>query len=205
MKCTMRSDPLDARNWSLCPVEQFDVKESYRKDLAGILIPSGKIEERVKQLAYEVSQDYTKPPLAVCMMTGALKFYGDLVMRMNIPVTPEYLTATSQAGTESKGKVDFHGFDFDVMKDQDVVIVEDIKDTGLTLRETVNESWKAGAASVKVVTAFDKPARKKHDIGVEPHIGITIPDKYVVGYWLDFKGRYRDIAHLCVLKPEIFQ
>ena len=139
------------------------------------------------------------------MMTGALKFYGDLVMEMGVTVTPAYLTATSQAGTESTGKVDFHGFDFGVMKDQDVMVVEDLKDTGLTLKETVNESWNAGARSVKVVTAFDKPARKKHDIGVEPHVGFVIPNEYVVGYWLDFNKKYRDISHLCVLKPEIFQ
>ncbi|RUM35057.1 MAG: hypoxanthine phosphoribosyltransferase [Archaeoglobus sp.] len=160
-----------------------------------LLIGRDEIGRRVKELAEEISRDY-ESPLMLGILNGAFIFMADLVREMKIPVEIEFVRVKSYRGVNTTGKVEIL-MDVSDVKDKDVLIVEDIVDTGITMNFLVKRVMKRGASSVKVCTLLDKPSRRIVDV-IPDYVGFTIPDYFVVGYGLDYNGMYREL-------PEIYR
>ncbi len=174
-------------------------------DIDETLIPEEALQARIRELGRAISNDYSgKEPLLVGILTGAVVFMSDLLRQISISCQVDFI-ATSSYGvkTESSGIVR-------ILKDLDqsiegrhVLIVDDIIDTGLTM-DYLLETLKARyPASLKVCALLDKVPRRLRHVPID-YRGFEIPDKFVVGYGLDYGGRYRNLPFICVLKPEIY-
>ncbi len=170
-----------------------------------ILVTEEQIKTRVKELGEVISRDYEGREICVlCVLTGSFMFASDIVRALSVPARVMCLFATSYEGTESVGKVDIiKGKGFNV-KDKDILIVEDIVDTGRTLTAVREILLNEGAKSVEICTFLDKPERRVVDL-VPKYIGFDIPNEFVVGYGLDYDHRYRQFPFVGVLKPEIYE
>lgn len=174
-------------------------------DIEEILISRDEIKEMVKRLGKRISEDYKGSELILIgVLKGGFVFLADLMREITIPVDMDLIAVSSYgASTRSSGIVR-------IIKDMDlnvankhVLIVEDLVDTGLTLRYLKDLFNTRDPKSVKICTAFDKPSRRKVDIEVE-YNGIEVPDKFIVGYGLDYAGKYRNLPDVCTLKHEIY-
>lgn len=166
-----------------------------------ILISEAEIKNRVKELAAKISEDYKgKTITLICILSGASVFFADLVRELDLDVRFEFMSVSSYgSGTVSSGEVK-------ILKDvnhpivgQDVIIVEDIIDSGCTLSFLKRVLEQRNPASIKVCTILDKPSRRKVDFKGE-YVGFEIPDEFVVGYGLDYDGKYRNLKDVCVLE-----
>ncbi|MBM7854244.1 hypoxanthine phosphoribosyltransferase [Desulfohalotomaculum tongense] len=175
-------------------------------DVQKVLLTEEEIRDRVKQLGQQISRDYQgKKVLVVGILKGAMIFLADLVRNISIPTYFDFMAVSSYgSSTQSSGAVR-------ILKDLDrsiegkhVLIVEDIVDTGLTLKYLVENLNSRGPESLKICTLLDKPERRTVDINAH-YKGFTIPNEFVVGYGLDFNERYRNLPYVAVLKPEIYQ
>lgn len=169
-------------------------------DKLEVMLTAKQIDERIKELAAEISNDYqNKKPLLIGVLKGAIIFLSDLIRHIEVPVEIDFMAVSSYgADTESSGVVRIQKDLDKSIQGKDVLIVEDIVDTGLTLnylRENLNSR---GPQSLKVVTLLDKPDRRKVPF-VPDYCGFTIPDRFVIGYGLDFNEDYRHLADLCIL------
>ncbi|NLK86712.1 MAG: hypoxanthine phosphoribosyltransferase [Clostridiaceae bacterium] len=174
-------------------------------DIEEILVSRDEIREMVRQMGRRISQDYQGEELVlVGVLKGGFVFLADLMREITIPVDMDLIAVSSYgASTRSSGVVR-------IIKDMDlnvagkhVLIVEDLVDTGLTLKHLKELFNTRGPKSVRICTAFDKPSRRKVDIEVE-YKGIEVPDKFIVGYGLDYAGKYRNLPDVCTLKKEIY-
>lgn len=175
------------------------------EDFEEILIGSEQIRNRVKELGSQISRDYAgKELVLVGVLKGGFVFLADLMREITIPVDMDLIAVSSYgAATKSSGVVRILK-DIDVnVTGKHVLIVEDLVDTGLTLRYLKDLFRTRGPESVKICTAFDKPSRRKVDIQVE-YGGMIVPDKFIVGYGLDYAGKYRNLPDIRTLKPEIY-
>jgi hypoxanthine phosphoribosyltransferase len=175
-------------------------------DIAEVLINEQAIAAKVRELGVTISDDYRgKDVVLVSILKGALPFLADLMRQMPIPLALDFLEVSSYgAATESSGNVR-------ILKDlakpidgRDVVVVEDILDTGQTLAYVIEHLHSKQPASVRLCTLLDKPARRIVPIQVD-YRGFEIPDKFVVGYGLDYAERYRNLPFIGVLKPEVYR
>ena len=165
-----------------------------------ILIPEEKIAERVKELAKQISRDYQgKTVHLVCVLKGAYTFLADLARAMEIPVTLDFLAVSSYGKeTSTSGQVQVTK-DLDTsLEGMDVLIVEDIADTGLTLRYLYNMLKARNPSSLKVVALLSKPSRRTVEVPVD-YVGFEIPDRFVVGYGLDVDQRYRNLPYIAAV------
>ncbi len=158
-----------------------------------ILISREEIEKRVKELAEEISRDFAgEDPLMLGILNGAFVFMADLIREMSVPVEVEFIRVKSYSGTDSTGRIDVIMDVSENVSGKNVVIVEDIVDTGLTMDFLVRRVVEKGAKSVKICALLDKPSRRVVDVKPD-YVGFTIPDYFVVGYGLDYNGRYREL------------
>jgi hypoxanthine phosphoribosyltransferase len=174
-------------------------------DIEGVLIDRETISRRVKELGARISQDYEgKELVLVGVLKGGFIFLADLMREITIPVDMDFISVSSYgASTKSSGVVRIIK-DIDInITGKHVLIVEDLIDTGLTLNHLKDLFKTRGPASVKVCTAFDKPSRRKVEVKAE-YEGIVIPDKFIVGYGLDFAGKYRNLPDVCTLHPRVY-
>ncbi len=180
-------------------------KEKITDVIEEILVSEEQISARVKELGAEISRDYEGREVCVlCVLTGSFMFAADIVRALTVPARVMCVFASSYEGTESVGKVDIiKGKGFNV-KDKDILIVEDIVDTGRTLTAVREILLKEGAKSVEICTLLDKPERRVVEL-VPKYIGFDIPNKFAVGYGLDYDHRYRQFPFVGVLKPEIYE
>ncbi len=176
------------------------------QDVQKILLTEEEIKDRVQQLGRQISEDYRgESILVVGILKGAMIFLADLVRHLEIPTFFDFMAVSSYgSSTMSSGAVR-------ILKDLDksiegknVIIVEDIVDTGLTLSYLVDNLRAREPATIKVCTLLDKPDRRTVDVTID-YNGFTIPDEFVVGYGLDFNERYRNLPYIAVLKPEIYK
>jgi hypoxanthine phosphoribosyltransferase len=170
-----------------------------------ILVSREQIRERTIELGKRISEDYAgKELVLVGVLKGGFVFLADLMREITIPVDMDFMAVSSYgASSRSSGVVRIIK-DIDInITNKHVLIVEDIVDTGLTLKHLKELLNTRGPASVKVCTALDKPSRRKVDIEVE-YEGITIPDKFVIGYGLDYAGKYRNLPDVCVLNARVY-
>jgi hypoxanthine phosphoribosyltransferase len=170
-------------------------------DIEEILVSHEQINDMVEKLGKRISVDYEGTELVlVGVLKGGFVFLADLMRKITIPVDMDLIAVSSYgASTRSSGVVR-------IIKDMDlnvankhVLIVEDLVDTGLTLSYLKDLFNTRGPKSVKICTAFDKPSRRKIDIDIE-YGGLIVPDKFIVGYGLDYAGKYRNLPDVCTLK-----
>ena len=174
-------------------------------DIAEILLTQEQIAERVGELGRQISSDYEgKDLLLVGILKGAFVFLADLIRNISIPVTIDFVAISSyRSSTELGGIVKVvKDLDCDV-EGKDVLIVEDIVDTGWTLKMSylADNLFARKAASVRVCTLLDKPDRRQVELDLD-YVGFVIPNKFVVGYGLDFNGLHRNLPYIGILKEE---
>lgn len=175
-------------------------------DIEQILLTEEQLAEKVKELAEQITQDYQgRNPLVICVLKGAFIFMSDLVKHIKIPMEIDFMAVSSYgASTKSSGVVKIIK-DLDVsVEGRDVIIVEDIIDSGLTLTYLIDVLERRNALSVAVVALLDKPDRRTEGLEVE-YKGFLLPDEFVVGYGLDYAERYRNLPFIGILKPEIYR
>ena len=166
------------------------------------LIDAETLEERVRELGAEITTDYAGRDLVlVCLLKGGIYFTADLSRAIDLPLAIEFVRARSYAGTESSGQVQLSWIDGLDIAGRDVLIVEDIVDTGLTLIEIWRALEEKGAASLAICALLYKEKRLAHPFPVR-YIGFAIEDVFVVGYGLDYDERFRNLPHIAVFQPE---
>jgi hypoxanthine phosphoribosyltransferase len=166
-----------------------------------ILLTPQQIQARVAEMAGEIRRDYPDDLHIIAVLKGAFMFLSDLVRNMDGSVSMDFMAVSSYAkGTTSSGEVKMvKDLDF-ALDGRNVVIVEDIVDTGLTLAYLQQILKKRNPRSLRTACLLSKPSRRKIDVAVE-YIGFTIEDRFVVGYGLDFEEQYRNLPHIAVLEP----
>jgi hypoxanthine phosphoribosyltransferase len=174
-------------------------------DVEEVLLSGEQIQARVAELGARLAADYAgRDPVLVSVLKGSIVFLADLVRRMEIPLSIDLMEVSSYgASTESSGQVR-------ILKDlsmaidgRDVIVVEDIIDTGLTLNYLLRYLHDKGPASIRICCLLDKPARRLADITID-YRGFTIPDRFVIGYGLDYDERYRNLPYIGVLRPSVY-
>src|SRR6187397_315205 len=176
-------------------------------DVAEILITEEQIRDKVRELGGKVTADYAETSVTlVSVLKGSLPFMADLMRAIEIPVQIDLMEVSSYGGatTETSGLVRILKDLSSSIAGKDVLIVEDIIDTGLTLNYLLRYLRGKNPRSLRVCTLLDKPARRLVDIPVD-YLGFTIPDQFVVGYGLDYGERYRNLRFVGVLRPEVYE
>lgn len=166
-----------------------------------ILISQEQIQARIKELGAEITRDYSgRNPLLIGVLKGACFFLSDLLRAIDTKLSIEFMAISSYgSSTRTSGEVRIMK-DLDVpIEGRDILVVEDIVDTGLTLSYLLSNLQSRGAASVKLVALLDKFERRQKDVKID-YLGFQIPDEFVVGYGLDFAERYRNLPFIAVLK-----
>lgn len=174
-------------------------------DLREILITEEELKETVAKLGALVTEDYKDKNLfLITVLKGAVVFLGDLMKEIKCPCEIDFMVTSSYgAGTVSSGNVKIVK-DIDVpLEGKDVLIVEDILDTGLTLSFLVDLLKNRNPKSIAICTLLDKPSRRVADIEAK-YTGLKIPDEFVVGYGLDYDEKYRNLPFIGILKPEVY-
>ncbi|UQS84334.1 hypoxanthine phosphoribosyltransferase [Bombilactobacillus thymidiniphilus] len=175
------------------------------QDMQKVLFSEEEIAQANQKLGKLLANDYKgKNPLFVCILKGAVVFLTDLVRQIPDSVDLEFIDASSYNGqTTTSGEVKILK-DLDVsVAGRDVVFVEDIIDTGLTLKALMDLFKERHANSIKIVALLDKPANRQQNVKVD-YVGLQCPDEFVVGYGMDYNERYRNLSYIGVLKPEVY-
>jgi hypoxanthine phosphoribosyltransferase len=177
-----------------------------KADVAEILISEADIQAKVADLGSQLSRDYEGRPLTlVSVLKGSLPFMADLMRAISIPVTIDLMEVSSYGGTatETSGLVRILKDLSASIEGRDVLIVEDIIDTGLTLNYLLRYLRGKNPRSLRICALLDKPARRLVDIDID-YRGFTIPDRFVIGYGLDYGEVYRNLPFIGVLRPEVY-
>ena len=170
-----------------------------------ILYSEEQLRERVKELGAQITADYAgKEPVLASVLRGSYIFMADLTRAIDLPVTVDFMAVSSYgAGTKSSGQVEIKKDLSDSIEGRDLIIVEDILDSGNTLFYLMEILKARKPASIRICTLMDKPDRRTQPI-VADYVGFTIPDAFVVGYGLDYAERYRNLPYIGILKPEVY-
>ena len=175
--------------------------------IARVLISQEALAAKVGEIGAKISEDYAgKRPLLVSVLKGSIVFMADLMRAVSIPCNIDFMVVSSYGGsnTTSSGLVKIiKDLDGD-LSGKDVLIVEDILDTGVTLSNLVPMLKMRNPNSVKICTILDKPSRRKADIQPD-YEGFQVPDEFVVGYGLDYDEKYRNLPYVGVLKPAVYE
>jgi len=164
------------------------------------IVTQEQMRARIKEMGRQISADYAgKDVVLVGVLKGAYAFYADLARAIRIPVRVDFIVVASYgSGATSSGKVKQVTELTEDIKGKDVLLIEDIVDSGLTVQYLVKSLAKKKPKSIKVCTLLSKPERRVVDVDVE-YVGFKIPNKYVVGYGLDYQQKYRNLPYLAVL------
>ncbi len=171
-----------------------------------VLFTEKQIAERVAMLGEEITKDYEgKEIMLVCVLKGAFVFASDLMRAISLPVNINFMCLSSYGNsTTSSGNIQItKELDFPVDGKQ-VIIAEDVVDSGHTLNFLINYLKEQGAESVEVCAIFDKPSRRQVEVPVK-YIGFEVPDEFIIGYGLDYAEDFRNLPYLGVLKREVYE
>ena len=171
-----------------------------------ILLSEEQIRNRIQELGVELTREYAdKNPVVVGVLKGVVVFYADMIRHIDCPMQIDFMWISSYSGTES-GKMRVKQDLSADIKGRHVLILEDIFDTGNSLQYTYDYLMTKEPASLKICTLLDKPERRREGITVQAdYTGFVIPNKFVVGYGLDFNEGYRNLPYVGVLKPECYE
>jgi len=197
-------------DYTAYPIDKFCIPKHYEGDLAKIMIPNGLILDRVERLARDIFQnlDHSKPIACLCVLKGGYKFFSDLqtmIQNMNASNTTscqmsyDFIRLKSYEDDQSTGTVRvIGGDDLSILNGKNVLIVEDMIDTGRTMQKLLKVIEKFNPHSVKVCTLLVK--RTPRSTGYRPdYIGFEIPDEFIVGYACDYNEYFRDLKHICII------
>lgn len=176
-----------------------------KQDIEKVLFSEEEIQQKIKELGNTLTEDYKdKFPLAIGVLKGAMPFMGDLLKRVDTYLEMDFMDVSSYGNsTVSSGEVKIIK-DLDAsVEGRDILVIEDIIDSGLTLSYIVELFRYRKAKSIKIVTLLDKPTGRKADINAD-YVGFIVPDEFVVGYGLDYAEKYRNLPYIGVLKPEVY-
>jgi len=177
-----------------------------KEDVAEVLITEEELQARIAELGKAISADYQgRDLLAVCILRGAVIFLSDLIRQIAVPHEIDFMAVSSYGGTstESSGVVRILMDLTTSIEGRDVLIVEDIVDTGLTLSYIIDNLKTRRPASLRTCALMNKHERRKVDVPLD-YVGFDIPNKFVVGYGLDYDEKYRNLPFIGVLKPELY-
>lgn len=175
------------------------------EDVLKVLISEEEIAKRVKEMGAQISKDYQgRNLMLVTVLKGAVVFLADIMRTIDIHAEIDFMVVSSYgAGVKTSGVVKIIK-DLDVLLEgKDILIIEDILDSGLTLSYIKELLSSRNPASIKIATLLDKPSRRKVDLAAD-YIGFVVPDEFVIGYGLDFDEKYRNLPYIGVLKPEVY-
>lgn len=181
------------------------MKENMRDDMLRILLGEEEIRAKVKELGKTITEDYHgKNLMLVTVLKGAVVFLADLMRQIEVPAQIDFMVVSSYgSGVKSSGVVKIVK-DLDVpLADKDILIVEDILDSGLTLSYIKELLQSRAPRSIRIVTLLDKPSRRRVDLQAD-YVGFSVPDEFVVGYGLDYNEKYRNLPYIGILKPEVY-
>ena len=176
-------------------------------DIEKILVSEEQINELCERIAKQIDNDYknSNKLVLICILKGSLPFTAELMKRISLPLELEFMKVSSYgASTTSSGVINLHlDLNRDDLSDADFIVVEDIVDSGRTLKYLTEYLAFKGARSVKTCTLLDKPSRRV--VEFEPdYKGVEIPDEFVVGYGLDYAEKYRALPYVGILKPSVY-
>ena len=176
-----------------------------KEDIAEVLITEDELKEICKNLGDQISRDYEgKNLLLVSILKGAVVFLSDLLREITCDCRIDFMAVSSYSGAKTTGVVKFKK-DLDINPEGcDILIVEDILDSGITLAYLKHILNDRNANSIKICTLLDKPENRKADIKAD-YVGAVIPDKFVVGYGLDYDEKYRNLPYVGVLSPSVYE
>jgi len=177
------------------------VIEKMEVEKVEVLISEEEIDARVSEIAREISGDFSgQELLLVGILKGAVIFMADLARKISIPVTMDFMSVSSYgSSTKSSGAVQIiKDLEVDI-EDKNLVVVEDIVDSGLTLKYLLENLWARGPAGVKICALLDKPEARQVEVPID-YRGFTIPNQFAVGYGLDYDQKYRNLPYVGVLK-----
>lgn len=177
-----------------------------KKDIERILLTEEQIQEKVKYLANQIKSAYEgKNPLILCILKGSLVFTADLVRALDMPCEIDFMQVSSYGhGAETTGKLIIKKDLSADITDRDVIVVEDILDTGVTLSCLIPELERRGASSVALCVLLNKPERRKIEVKAD-YVGYDIENEFVVGYGLDYAEKYRNLPYVGILKREVYE
>ena len=177
------------------------------KDILEILLTEEQIQSKIKELGQILTEEYRdKNPVIVGVLKGVVVFYADMIRHIKTPCQMDFMWISSYRGTSSTGKMLVRQDISADIKGRHVLILEDIFDTGNSLEFTVNHLKSKEPASIKICTFLDKPEGRRPGVTLKAdYVGYTIPNKFVVGYGLDYNEHYRNLPYVGILKPEVYE
>ena len=181
------------------------MNDNMKEDVLRILLSEDEIREKVRELGGKITADYKNSNLMlVTVLKGAVVFLADLMRQIDVPAEIDFMVVSSYgSGVKSSGVVKIVK-DLDVpLAGKDILIVEDILDSGLTLSYIKELLESRGPRSIRIATLLDKPSRRKVDLQAD-YIGFSVPDEFVIGYGLDYDEKYRNLPYIGILKPEVY-
>ena len=177
-----------------------------KNDIAKVLLTEEQLQQKVYELGARISEDYAgKNLLMVGILKGSVVFMADLMRAVTVPAAIEFMAVSSYgSGVKTSGVVKIIK-DINIpLEGWDVLIVEDILDSGMTLSYLTKYIKDKGANSIRIVTLLDKPERRKVDVYPD-YFGFVVPDNFVVGYGLDYDEKYRNLPYVGILKPSVYE
>ena len=175
------------------------------KDVEEILVTEQQIIEKCKELGKQITTDYEgKNPVIIALLKGSVPFFAELIKRIDCTMETEFIDVSSYSGVNSTGNVVIEKDVAIDLTNRHIVFVEDIVDTGLTLSEVVKIFKERNIASCEIVTLLNKPEGRKVEDMNPKYIGFEIPNKFVIGYGLDYDQLYRNLPYVGVLKKEVY-
>jgi len=205
----MTYDPVIIKETNTYSIDAFTLPHHYAESIKSVLIPKGMIKDRIEKLARDIHADYQDRDLIlICILKGGEKFFADIshyldILNSNdlahsVPFKHDYLRASSYQNDHSTGNVKLTLTDFENLKKKDILLIEDIIDTGKTMMNIIAELKKYAPNSIKVASLLVKDTDKSN--GYTPdYAGFIIPDLFVVGYCLDYNENFRDLSHICII------
>ena len=181
------------------------MNDNMKEDVLRVLLSEDEIREKVRELGGKITADYKNSNLMlVTVLKGAVVFLADLMRQIDVPAEIDFMVVSSYgSGVKSSGVVKIVK-DLDVpLAGTDILIVEDILDSGLTLSYIKELLESRGPRSIRIATLLDKPSRRKVDLQAD-YIGFSVPDEFVIGYGLDYDEKYRNLPYIGILKPEVY-
>lgn len=177
-----------------------------KNDIERVLFSEAELKTRVAELGAQITADYQgKQPVIISVLRGSYIFMADLTRSIDLPCTIDFMAVSSYgSGTTSSGQVRIVKDLSENIEGRDVLVVEDILDSGNTLSYLLKLLQARHVASIKLCTLLDKPSRRTRDIKAD-YVGYSVPDLFVVGYGLDYAEKYRNLPYIGILKPEVYE
>lgn len=182
-------------------INQFDMMQ----DIERVLVSEEELHQRIREVGAQISEDYRgKCPIVIGILKGVVPFFAAMTEAITVPIQEDFMCVTSfEGGTKSTGKLTFRkDIDHDIAG-RDVLILEDILDSGRTLKMIVELLKKRNPNSIKICTMLDKPTGRTEDLTAD-YVCVTVPDAFVVGFGLDYEDYYRNLPFVGVLKPSVY-